>query len=64
MGIDIAQSSSGVVLSQQKYALDILEETGMLDSKPVDTPMDPNVKLVPRQGESLGDPRRHRQLIG
>ncbi|RVW90087.1 Retrovirus-related Pol polyprotein from transposon TNT 1-94 [Vitis vinifera] len=41
---------------QRKYALDILEETGMLDCKPVDTPMDPNVKLVPGQGEPLGDP--------
>ncbi|RVX07519.1 Retrovirus-related Pol polyprotein from transposon TNT 1-94 [Vitis vinifera] len=27
LGIEIAQSSSGVVLSQRKYALDILEET-------------------------------------
>ncbi|RVW85872.1 Retrovirus-related Pol polyprotein from transposon RE2 [Vitis vinifera] len=50
LGIEIAQSSSGVVLSQRKYALDILEETGMLDCKPVDTPMDPNVKLIPGQG--------------
>ncbi|RVW72915.1 Retrovirus-related Pol polyprotein from transposon RE2 [Vitis vinifera] len=57
-----AQSSSGVVLSQRKYALDILEETGMLDCKPVDTPMDPNVKLVPGQGEPLGDPERYRRL--
>ncbi|RVX06403.1 Retrovirus-related Pol polyprotein from transposon RE1 [Vitis vinifera] len=55
-GIEIAQSNSGVVLSQRKYALDILEETGMLDCKPVDTPMDPNVKLVPGQREPLGDP--------
>ena len=55
MGIEIAQSSSGVVISQRKYALDILEETGMLDCKPVDTLMDPNVKLVPGKGESLGD---------
>ena len=47
MGIEIPQSSSGVVISQRKYALDILEETDMLDYKPVDTPMDPNVKLVP-----------------
>ena len=52
MGIEIAQSSSGVILSQPKYVLDILEEAGMLDCKPVDTPMDPNVKLVPGQGES------------
>ena len=64
MGIEIVQSSSGVVISQWKYALDILEETGMLDCKPVDTPMDPNVKLVPRQGESLGDPGRYRRLVG
>ena len=64
LGIEIVQSSSGVVLSQQKYALHILEETGMLDGKPVDTPMDPNVKLVPGQGESLGDPGRYRRLVG
>ncbi|RVW47171.1 Retrovirus-related Pol polyprotein from transposon TNT 1-94 [Vitis vinifera] len=60
LGIEIAQSSSGMVLSQRKYALDILEETDMLDCKPVDTPMDPNVKLIPGQGEPLGDPGRYR----
>ena len=58
LGIEIAQSSSDIVISQRKYVLDILEETGMLDCKPIDTPIDPNVKLVPRQRESLGDPRR------
>ncbi|RVW70033.1 Retrovirus-related Pol polyprotein from transposon RE2 [Vitis vinifera] len=62
LGIEIAQSSSGVVLSQRKYALDILEETGMLDCKSVDTPMDPNVKLILRQGEPLGDPGRYRDF--
>ena len=49
LGIEIARSSSGIVISQRKYALDILEEIGMLDCKLIDTPMDPNVKLVPRQ---------------
>ena len=47
MGIEIAQSNSDVAMSQRKYVLDILEETGMLNCKPVDTPMDPDVKLVP-----------------
>ncbi|RVX14428.1 Retrovirus-related Pol polyprotein from transposon RE1 [Vitis vinifera] len=47
-----------------EYALDILEETGMLDCKPVDTLMDPNVKLIPGQGEPLGDPGRYRRLVG
>ena len=36
----------------------------MLDYKPVDTPMDSNVKLVPSQGELLRDPRKYRQLVG
>ena len=63
LGIEIAQSNSGVVLSQRKYVLDILEETGMLDCKPVDTPMDPNVKLIPKQGKPLGDPGRYRRLV-
>ena len=64
LGIEIAQSNSGVVLSQRKYVLDILEETGMLDCKPIDTPMDPNVKLVPGQGEPLEDLGRYRRLVG
>ncbi|RVX09482.1 Retrovirus-related Pol polyprotein from transposon TNT 1-94 [Vitis vinifera] len=62
-GIEIAQSSSGCGSFQRKYALNILEETGMLDCKPVDTPMDPNVKLIPGQGEPLGDPGRYRRLV-
>ena len=49
---------------QRKYALDILEETGMLECKLVDTPMNPNVKLVPGEGESLRDPGRYQQLVG
>ena len=43
-------------MSQRNYFLDILDKTGMLDCKPVDTPMDPNVKLVLRQVEFLRDP--------
>ena len=64
LGIEIAQSSSSVVFSQRKYALNILEETDMLDCKPVDIPMDPNVKLVLGQGKSLGDTGRYRRLVG
>ena len=51
-------------MSQRKYVLDMLEENGMLDFKPVDTLMDPNVKLVPGQGEPLRDLGRYRQLVG
>ena len=54
----MAQSNFGVVISQMKYTLDILTDTNMLYCKLVDTPMDPNVKLVPRQGLPR-DPRRY-----
>ena len=50
---EIAQSNFGVVMSQRKYVLDILEKIGILDCKPIDTPMDPNVKLVLGHGEPL-----------
>ena len=44
--------------------MDILTDTDMLDCKPVDTPMDPNVKFVPGQGELLRDAGRYRRLLG
>ena len=44
--------------------LDILEETGLLVSKPVETPMDPNVKLYEDQGELLSNPERYCRLVG
>ena len=53
LDIKVAQSNSEVVISQRKYNLDILVDMGMLDCKPVNTLMDPNVKLVPGQGERL-----------
>ena len=53
--ITVAQSNTGVVISQRKYTLDILANIGMLDCKPIDTPMDSNVKLVLGQGEPLQD---------
>ena len=36
----------------------------MLYCKPVDTPMDPNFKLTPGQGEPLQDLGRYRRLVG
>ena len=60
LGIELAQSISGVVISQRKYTFDILADIGMLDCKPVDTPMDQNVKLVPGQGKLLQVPERSR----
>ena len=39
--------------------LNILEKTDMIDCKPIDTPMDSNIKLMPAQEEPLRDPGRY-----
>ena len=64
LGIEIVQSKSGVVMNQRKYVLEILEETSMLDCKPIDSLMDPSVKLEPGQREPLRDPGGYRRLVG
>ncbi|XP_073220698.1 uncharacterized protein [Cicer arietinum] len=52
LDIEVAQSKDGLVISQRKYAMDIFEETCLLNAKSVDTPMDPNVKH-PIRGASI-----------
>ncbi|PHT82485.1 hypothetical protein T459_15500 [Capsicum annuum] len=63
LGIEVAQFRSDIIISQRKYAFDILEETGMMGCRPIDTPMDPNAKLLPGQGEPLINPKRYRWLV-
>ena len=50
LGIEVAQSNFGVVISQRKYTLNILTDTGMLDCKAVDTLMDPMSNLYQVRG--------------
>ena len=58
-GIEVAQFDFGIIVSQRKYVLDILEEASMLDYRPIDTLMDPNIKLLPGQEEFLADLGRY-----
>jgi len=45
LGIEIARSPRGIVLSQQKYVLDLLNETGMLGCRTASIPIEQNHKL-------------------
>ena len=45
LGIEVAYSTQGIFISQQKYVTDLLAKTGKIGCKLVSTPMDPNHKL-------------------
>jgi len=64
LGIEIAHQKHSIFLSQRKYVLDLLEETGFLGCKPASTPMEANVDLWFDDSHPLDDPRRYRRLIG
>lgn len=50
LGIKIAHSSTGIVLSQRKYVLDLLIETRMLGCRVAFTPIEQNHKLCAKFG--------------
>ena len=45
LGLEVERTKKGLFLDQQKYAKDLLQRYGMIDYKPMFTPMDPNVRL-------------------
>lgn len=51
-------------LSQRKYALDIINEVGLLGSKPMTTPMEVNHGLLRDESPLCKEPARFRRLVG
>ncbi|RVW78877.1 Retrovirus-related Pol polyprotein from transposon RE1 [Vitis vinifera] len=64
LGMEVARSRKGIVVSQRKYILDILKETGMLGCKPIDTPMDSQKKLGIEKESKPVDRGRYQRLVG
>ena len=64
LGIEIARSKRGIILSQRKYVLDILFKASLLRCRAADAPMESNVKLLPDHGEILDDPDRYHRSVG
>ena len=63
LGVEVMRRKQGLLLSQQKYVLNMLSKTGKLSAKPCSTPMAPNVELT-KEGELFQDPESYRRLVG
>jgi hypothetical protein len=53
LGIQVKDTSDGILLSQEKYATDLLRKVGMPACKPVTTPMSTSEKLSAHVGDPL-----------
>jgi Reverse transcriptase (RNA-dependent DNA polymerase) len=61
--IEVACGTEGIVLSERKYVLDLLKETGMLRCKPAVTPIEQKTRLGAEAGEPV-DREWYQRLVG
>ncbi|CAN1319888.1 Retrovirus-related Pol polyprotein from transposon TNT 1-94 [Linum perenne] len=64
LGLEFARAREGLFVSQRKYVLDLLEETGMSGCRPAGTPMDFSTKLRPSDESEVKDRERYQRLVG
>jgi histone deacetylase 1/2 len=66
LGVEVQKVDNGIVLSQSKYAHDILERVGMLNCTGMPTLLSSSEKIVAQQGDPLGpdDSTKYRSLVG
>ena len=65
LGLEVNQYDEGICVSQRKYCLELLTNSGMMGHKPSSTPVDNSMRL--RQNDSsdfLDDPLSYRRLVG
>lgn len=55
LGIEVKKHKDGIVLSQEKYATDLLKRVGMQGCKPSPTPLSSSEKLFLYEGEPLSE---------
>lgn len=63
LGMEVARSRKEIVVSQRKYILDLLKETGMSGCRPIDTPMDLQKLGGSKEGKSV-ETSRFQRLLG
>ncbi|KAK4270798.1 hypothetical protein QN277_019568 [Acacia crassicarpa] len=64
LGMEVARTQKGISVSQRKYTMDLLQETGMLGARPAHTPMELNQKLTIRPNATAVNQERYQKLVG
>jgi len=64
LGIEVLQVEQGLLLTQRKFAKELLEEFGCQDLSPVTCPLDISCKLTTDGGDLLDNPSLYRKGVG
>ena len=66
LGIEVKKNKDGLILTQEKYAMDLLARVGMKNCKPAPTPLSPTEPLSLHEGTPLGpeDSTQYRRIVG
>lgn len=64
LGIEIARSEEGIVLSQRKYVLDLVQRADLQGCRAVSTPLPPGLVLGQGSELMMEAPDFYRQLVG
>uniref|UniRef100_A0ACD5T832 Uncharacterized protein n=1 Tax=Avena sativa TaxID=4498 RepID=A0ACD5T832_AVESA len=64
LGINVTRTPRGLFLSQQQYALEVLDRANMLNCHPISTPVDTKSKMSANDGKICTDPTLYRSLAG
>lgn len=64
LNIEVSHSAQHIYLSQRKYVLNILEDTGYTTAQPASFPMEQNLNLIDHDGDLLRNHSTYKCLIG
>jgi histone deacetylase 1/2 len=66
LGIEVKRSNDELLLTQERYAKDVLQRVGMEACKPISTPLSSTERLSLHEGDKLGpaDSTRYRSIVG
>ncbi|KAL2228368.1 UNVERIFIED_CONTAM: hypothetical protein Sindi_1816500 [Sesamum indicum] len=64
LGLEITRCNDGLYVSQTKYTMDIIRDTGLCQSRPASTPLPQGLRVHSISDDPLPNPNSYRRLVG